>query len=101
MEGLWEPDFEQFVQLNQITSHGVRMFITVAVDVVITGLREPARFTHEAKIRVFPKNETFWNFGKRTLNESFTLTICEHTNENDRKYRVGLQKTGKNVGFMM
>ena len=67
------------------------MYISVAVDVVFQGLKEPSRFLHEAKVRIFPKNETFWNFGKRVMTESFTLTLCEHIRERKNSESKNLQ----------
>ena len=77
--GEWDATEIAFKPLNQITNHGERLFISVAVDVVMGSLEEPVRFLHETKIRVFPEKETFWNFGQKTLTDHFTLTVVEHT----------------------
>ena len=67
---------------------GTRVFLSVAVDLVIQEIQEPVRFLIETKARVFPQQEKFWYFGKKILNEQFYLKLREV-----RHYVIGVQLT--------
>lgn len=51
--------------------------MTVAADLVISGIQEPVRFVIETKAKIFPPTERFWYFSKRTLYENFYLRVKE------------------------
>ena len=51
--------------------------MTVAADVIFEDLKEPVRFVKEAKVRVFPSNEKFWNPAKPRIQEEFVLKLKE------------------------
>ena len=53
------------------------MFMTIAVDLVITGIQEPVRFVVETKVRIFPSTEKFWYFNKKPVQEFFYLMLEE------------------------
>ena len=55
----------------------MRVFLSVAVDIVIEDIAEPVRFLIETKARVFPQNEKFWYFGRKVLQENFNLLLKE------------------------
>ena len=52
-----------------------RVFLTVAVDLVIHGIQEPVRFAIETKAKIFPMSERFWNFTKRPHYENFHINL--------------------------
>ena len=54
--------------------------MTVAADVIFEDLKEPVRFVKEAKVRVFPSNEKFWNPAKPRIQEEFVLKLKEVNN---------------------
>lgn len=54
-----------------------RVYMTVAADLVISGIQEPVRFVIETKAKIFPPTERFWYFSKRTLYENFYLRLKE------------------------
>lgn len=54
-----------------------RVYMTVAVDLVIVGIQEPVRFVVETKAKIFPHNERFWYFAKKSLMEQFYLKLKE------------------------
>ncbi len=54
-----------------------RVFMTIAVDLVIEGIQEPVRFLIETKAKIFPTNERFWYFTKKPLQECFLLKIAQ------------------------
>ena len=54
---------------------GTRVFLSVAVDLVVQEIRDPVRFLIETKARIFPQNEKFWYFGRKILLENFYVRL--------------------------
>ena len=54
-----------------------RVFLTVAVDLVMFGIQEPVRFSVETKARIYPANERFWYFTKKPHVEHFDVKLKE------------------------
>ena len=54
-----------------------RVFMTIAVDLVIIGIQEPVRFLIETKAKIFPTNERFWYFSTKPHIEQFILKLQE------------------------
>ena len=52
-----------------------RVFLTVAVDLVVYGIQEPVRFSMESKAKIFPQNERFWSLTKRPQQEQFYVNL--------------------------
>ncbi|KAG8234246.1 hypothetical protein J437_LFUL007753, partial [Ladona fulva] len=52
-------------------------YITVGVDLVLRGIREPVRFIIEAPVRVYPTTERFWYTTRRALVQHFYLHLEE------------------------
>lgn len=76
--GSWDPNESVFTVLNKETPKDTRVYMTVAVDLVIAGIQEPVRFSVETKAKILPQNERFWNFTKKSsLHEKFYLRLRE------------------------
>ncbi|XP_042229532.1 rab GTPase-activating protein 1-like isoform X2 [Homarus americanus] len=95
ISGHWDPSDPVFAVLNQETPRDRRVFMTVAIDLVIRGIQEPVRFVIETKVRVYPQNERFWYFSKKPLVHLFSLKLkqfisfqVEHSPQGDQQYVV-------------
>ncbi|XP_017764790.1 PREDICTED: rab GTPase-activating protein 1-like [Eufriesea mexicana] len=75
--GHWDPADPALEALNIETPREGKIYMTVAVDLVIRDIREPVRFIIETLVKVFPQNERFWYFNKRNLVQQFYLNSKE------------------------
>ncbi|KAH3708413.1 hypothetical protein DPMN_067863, partial [Dreissena polymorpha] len=80
--GTWDPTEASFAVLNTETPHDTRVFMTVAIDLVIVGIQEPVRFAIETKAKVFPATEKFWYFMNKPHTELFHLKLKQVEGQN-------------------
>ncbi|XP_015113735.1 rab GTPase-activating protein 1-like [Diachasma alloeum] len=76
ISGSWDPADPALETLNNETKEG-KIYMTVAVDLVIRGIREPVRFVIETAVKVYPQNERFWYLVKKNLVQQFQLNSKE------------------------
>lgn len=80
----WNPCEPIYEILNTTTSRDSQVYLSVAADLVFTGIDEPTRFVIETKAKIFPTNERFWYFSKRVLSEQFYLRLKEIETDNQK-----------------
>lgn len=75
--GQCSPRENAFEPLNLETPRDSKLWLTVAVDLVVRGIKEPVRLVLETQVKVYPTTERFWTISRRPLVQQFTLNLKE------------------------
>ncbi|CAB3410123.1 unnamed protein product [Caenorhabditis bovis] len=89
IESNWDPRTHMFEVLNTETPRDTRVFMTVAIDVIMAEVSEPIRFSMESMSRVFHEHERFYKTPRAIVSEGFTL-ILEKPEEGDAQNKEKL-----------
>lgn len=79
--GQCSPRENALEPLNVETPRDSKLWLTVAVDLVVRGIKEPVRLVLETQVKVFPASERFWSISRRPLIQQFTLNLKEVSNK--------------------
>lgn len=71
----WNPREPSFQILNEETQKNMRVFLTIALDLVIDTIQEPIRFCIETKARIYSQTEKFWVYQKTKFTENFYVQL--------------------------
>ncbi|PIK48850.1 putative rab GTPase-activating protein 1 isoform X2 [Apostichopus japonicus] len=90
---LWDPNLDDLTILNTESPPGLvdkSMFMTIAVDLVMTGIQEQVRFVLETRVIIVSPNEKFWMYNKKAVQEFFYILLEEEESsvENEFSYKV-------------
>ncbi|XP_034948115.1 rab GTPase-activating protein 1-like [Chelonus insularis] len=88
--GRWDPADPALENLNNETKEG-KIYMTVAVDLVIRRIREPVRFVIETAVKVYSQNERFWYLNKKNLVQQFQLNSKEIISEDKSEVHYEVQ----------
>ncbi|CAD6185269.1 unnamed protein product [Caenorhabditis auriculariae] len=71
----WDPRVHMFEVLNTETPRETKVFMTVAIDVIVAEVSEPIRFSMESMSRVFHEHERFYKTPHSVVREGYTLVL--------------------------
>ncbi|XP_055895788.1 rab GTPase-activating protein 1-like isoform X1 [Biomphalaria glabrata] len=84
--GQWDPSEKCFAILNTETEKDTRVFLTVAVDLVLFGIQEPVRFILETRAKIYPVSERFWYLSRnKGFTEQFSVRLKQVEGNGDGK----------------
>lgn len=93
--GIWNPSEPLFEVLNTETSRDTRVYFTIAIDLIVSGIREPVRFVFEAKAKIVGSSasDKFWYIPAlskgKPMQEQFHVQLREKANsEPDSRFEV-------------
>ncbi|CAJ0583037.1 unnamed protein product, partial [Mesorhabditis spiculigera] len=75
VSALWDPKESNFEVLNTETPRDTRVFMTIALDVIMAEVGEPIRFSLECKARVHHQYERFYRTQRVPVVETFYLSL--------------------------
>ncbi|XP_048587663.1 rab GTPase-activating protein 1 isoform X2 [Nematostella vectensis] len=77
ISGLWNPASQDLLVLNTESPKDTRVFMTIAVDLVFTGVTVPVRFIYETKARIYPTNERLWILTRPKIHDTYVMELKE------------------------
>ncbi|XP_045785954.1 rab GTPase-activating protein 1-like isoform X1 [Maniola jurtina] len=74
---LWNAGESALAAFNVASGDGAPAYMSLALDLVIRGIRDPLRLVVEAPVKVYPPTERFWYYSKRPLVQQFFINLKE------------------------
>ncbi|XP_052747498.1 rab GTPase-activating protein 1-like isoform X2 [Bicyclus anynana] len=74
---LWNAGESALAAFNVASGDGAPAYMSLALDLVIRGIRDPLRLVVETPVKVFPPTERFWYYSKRPLVQQFYINLKE------------------------
>ncbi|XP_061383096.1 rab GTPase-activating protein 1-like isoform X1 [Danaus plexippus] len=74
---LWNAGESALAAFNVASGDGAPAYMSLALDLVIRGIRDPLRLVIETPVKVFPPTERFWYYSKRPLVQQFYINLKE------------------------
>ncbi|XP_047525639.1 rab GTPase-activating protein 1-like isoform X2 [Pieris napi] len=74
---LWNAGESALAAFNVAGGDGAPAFMSMALDLVIRGIRDPLRLVIETPVKVYPPSERFWYYSKRPLVQQFYINLRE------------------------
>ncbi|XP_022123784.2 rab GTPase-activating protein 1-like isoform X2 [Pieris rapae] len=74
---LWNAGESALAAFNVAGGDGAPSFMSMALDLVIRGIRDPLRLVIETPVKVYPPSERFWYYSKRPLVQQFYINLRE------------------------
>ncbi|CAI4224060.1 unnamed protein product [Auanema sp. JU1783] len=75
VSAIWNPTLHNIDVLNTETPRETRVFMTVAVDVILAEVGEPIRFCLETRARVYHIHERFYKHPRVAVKEGYKLIL--------------------------
>lgn len=75
ISGQWNPLEPAFKLLNVETPRDSKIYMTVALDLVIKRIKDPVRLLIETPVKICSQNERFWYLTSRKLVQQFYLHL--------------------------
>ncbi|XP_031560886.1 rab GTPase-activating protein 1-like isoform X2 [Actinia tenebrosa] len=90
ISGYWNPSAQDLLVLNTETPKDTRVFMTIAIDLVVAKVTDPVRFIYETKARIFPANERLWYLSRPRIHDTYIMDLQEAVNEDtgEKGYEV-------------
>ncbi|XP_077298006.1 GTPase activating protein and centrosome-associated isoform X2 [Arctopsyche grandis] len=88
ISAFWDTTESALSALNVGTQDPLPVYITIAVDLVIRGMREPIRLIIETPVKVYPSTERFWYYSKKPLIQQFFINLKETIDAYGTQYEV-------------
>ncbi|CAH2100292.1 unnamed protein product [Euphydryas editha] len=74
---LWNAGESALAAFNVASGDGAPAYMSLALDLVIRGIRDPLRLVIETPVKVYPPSERFWYYSKRPLVQQFYINLKE------------------------
>lgn len=74
---LWNAGESALAAFNVVSGDGAPAYMSLALDLVIRGIRDPLRLVIETPVKVYPPTERFWYYSKRPLVQEFYINLKE------------------------